>query len=282
MSPTDVSGQPPKRVRLITTMGTVVSIDVRTDVERQQFDQATREVADRLRLIDEMFSPWKADSWVSQLIDGRASPPACPPDIRRILELSRDLNELTSGYFSPFWRPITITETGPDPTGLVKGWAAQQASDILLHHRMPDHVVNAAGDLVLSGAATTSEPQCRAWRVGITGPVGSENLAGVIELDSTSSRWAVATSGTAELGDHIIDPHTGIAARMIASATAVARLEEISEAGAVVDACATALVAAGDQAGILIDRLAHDRVYAFVIGVDGNVHDPHGLLVTPQ
>ena len=95
-----------------------------------------------------------------------------------------ELMELTDGYFSPFWRRLPYGDPGPDPTGLVKGWAAQQASDILVSRGLPDHVVNAAGDIVVSGQAAPGDPACP-WRVGISDPHRAGALVGVVDLDQT-------------------------------------------------------------------------------------------------
>jgi hypothetical protein len=49
-------------------------------------------------------------------------------------------------------RPVGWRGDGTvDPTGLVKGWAAGQASHVLLEHGVTNHCVNAAGDLALAG-----------------------------------------------------------------------------------------------------------------------------------
>jgi thiamine biosynthesis lipoprotein len=100
-----------------------------------------------------------------------------------------------------------------------------------------------------------------------------------VALPAGPGRWAVATSGVAERGSHVVDPHTGASPTAISSATAVAPLDERgAQAGALTDACATALVAAADQAGALLERLGTCRVHALVIHRDGRVVDPHHLL----
>ena len=89
-------------------------------------------MAVRLREIDDMFSPWQRDSWVSRLISGVLVTEDCPLEVQRVVELSVQMMELTDGFFSPYWRRRPYGDPGPDPTGLVKGWAAQQASDLLV------------------------------------------------------------------------------------------------------------------------------------------------------
>ena len=265
-----------KQVELVPVMGTVVSIDVRTPVRPEGFREAVEAVAGRLREIDDMFSPWRRDSWVSRLISGVLVPEDCPLEVQRVVELSVQMMELTDGFFSPYWRRRPYGDPGPDPTGLVKGWAAQQASDLLVALGLPDHVVNAAGDVVVSGRSAPGDPDS-AWHIGISDPHHDRRLAGVLDLDQGAARWAVATSGTAELGAHVGDPHTGRFPRSVASATAVTRIEEC-EGAAVADACATALVAAGEGARVLLEGLSGHGVEFLLIERDGSVHDPRGML----
>ena len=265
----------PGLVELVSTMGTVVSVDVRTDATQESCRRAVADVAGRLRSIDDSLSPWKTGSWGSRLIEGRVSIEECPSDVQRAVELSSRLKEVTAGYFSPFWRRATNPTAGPDPTGLVKGWAAQLASDILVAHGLPDHVVNAAGDLVLSGSSDSARG--RGWRVGISG-AAVDDLVGVVVLDASSTRWAVATSGIGQLGHHVLDPHRGTPARAVASATTVVSGARISEAGATADACATALVAAGGGARQLANDLGEQGVRCVVVDMSGRVDDPHALL----
>jgi thiamine biosynthesis lipoprotein len=262
----------PAYVDRVHVMGTVVVLDVRAATRPADFDTAVEAAADRLAAIDESFSPWLHDSWVSRLLRGDVPVEDCPAEVRLVVETAERLADVTGGYFTPRWRG----GTGPDPTGLVKGWAAQQASDVLLSHGLDHHVVNAAGDLVVSGSPT-GVADGTPWRIGISDPSSPGALAGVVERIPGAHRWALATSGTAELGRHVADPHTGTFPGSVAAATVVTDARTHREAGAVADACATALVAAGDQAARLLARLP--RVDGFVLHADGRVSDPGGLLL---
>jgi thiamine biosynthesis lipoprotein len=101
---------------------------------------------------------------------------------------------------------------------------------------------------------------------------------GVLALDQRASRWAVATSGTAELGAHVSDPHTGRFPRSVVSATAVTRLDSTEEGAAVADACATALVGSGANAPAVLEELTGLGVQMLLIASDGSVQDPDQLL----
>ena len=272
-------------VELVHTMGTVVTLDVRAASRPAGLAAAFADAEERLHRLDALLSTWQDDSWASRLLRGAVTVAACPSEVRDVVLLAKRLAGATGGYFSPYWRggpalgPVG-TATGPDATGLVKGWAAQRASDVLLAHGLVDHVVNAAGDLVLSGSPAPGIPgSVPPWRVGISDPVRPGTFAGVLELVAAPDRWALATSGPAERGPHVVDPHTGARPTSIASATAVARVGEPDvEAGGWSDGCATALVAAGGRAAGLLDRLAADRVRCLLIHADGRVTDPHRLL----
>ena len=260
-------------VALVRTMGTVVSVEVRGADPSARLDAAIDSVAARLDAVDAAFSTWRPTSWVSRLMRAEVSLDECPTDARHVIALAEQARALTNGYFSPRWRG----PAGPDPTGLVKGWAAQQASDLLLAHGLPDHVVNAAGDLVVSGYP---EPGTTApWRVGISDPQVPGDLVGVVELPS-GGRKAMATSGMAELGSHVVDPHDGRAPSDVAAATTVVRLgPACTEAGALTDATATALVAAGAHACSLMTALRSRDLEALLVHHDGRISDPDSLLL---
>jgi thiamine biosynthesis lipoprotein len=258
-------------------MGTVVSIDVRVPGRSPALDRACATGARRLTELDDLFSTWQADSWGSRLARGRVALEDCPLELREAVALARSFESLTDGWFTPGWRTALSADAGPDPTGLVKGLAAQHVSDLLLERGFREHVVNAAGDLVVSGAPGPT------WRIGIVDPVDSGALAGVVELPAYDGRWAVATSGPAERGHHVVDPHTGTYPTAVASATVVTTVgPSTTRSAAAADACATGLVAAGERAGALAERLGVAGLRALLVGCDGRIDDPHGLLATTR
>ncbi len=276
MSRESAAGTLPGFVETVRTMGTVVTLDVRA-ARTQPPVAAFADAAADLHRVDRLLSTWRAGSWASRLLRREVVVGDCPAPVREVVGLAERLAEVTDGWFSPYWRGDAAS--GPDPTGLVKGWAAQRASDRLLAHGLPDHLVNAAGDLVVSGSPDPGQGAASAWRIGIADPLRPGALVGVLDLAGGAGRWGVAPSGPAERGPQVVDPHTGAAPLSVASATAVARVgTPHEEAGAWTDACATALVAAGGRAPDLLGRLAARGVDAFLVGADGQVTDPAGLL----
>jgi thiamine biosynthesis lipoprotein len=234
-------------------MGTVVSIDIRFPVGPAfsgrawapvrgpaAVDLAMAAAVGALHRADEDFSTFKPTSWVSRLRRDEISLDDCPRQVREVFRLAATCRDRTSGYFDPGWR----ADGTLDPTGLVKGWAADAASAALTAAGLTTHCVNAAGDLRVRGRPGPTRP----WRVGIADPLHRGRFVAAVE----GTELAVATSGTAEQGDHIVNPRTGAAASGLASVTVV------GPDLAVADAYATAAVAAGRDATGLLRDLARD------------------------
>jgi thiamine biosynthesis lipoprotein len=205
-------------------MGTVFTIDVR---DPGPWDAAIRHVVAWLHRVDEVFSTYKDGSDISRIRRGELSVDDADPDVGEVLELCRTVEAETGGFFTASWRG------GPDPTGLVKGWAIEQASGLLRAYGSGNHAINGGGDIQLAGESAPGEP----WRVGISDPLDRTRVLTVV----SGRDIAVASSGTAERGDHILDPTTGRPAAALASVTVVgASLTRV-------DAYATAAFARGPE-----------------------------------
>ncbi|MFB7333368.1 FAD:protein FMN transferase [Streptomyces adustus] len=179
-------------------MGTVFSFDVRggePGAVRAALDAAVAE----LHRADDVFSTYRENSELSRLARGELSVEECAPEVAEVLELGARAERLSEGWFS------TSYQGRLDPTGIVKGWAAERAAQRLAATPGVTGVsVNGGGDVQLSGAPGPQRP----WRVGVSDPLRPGGLAAVISAAGTD-RLAVATSGTAERGAHIVDPRTG-------------------------------------------------------------------------
>jgi thiamine biosynthesis lipoprotein len=173
-------------------MGTVFSFDIREPgVEQGVLDEAVATLHD----IDARYSPYRADSAVSRIASGELAAAEADDEMRQVLADCEDWQQRTEGWFSAYATGVF------DPSGYVKGWAIQRASDVLRRAGSTNHCVNGGGDVQCAGASTSTEP----WRVGIVDPRNRSNLITVV----AGIDIAVATSGTAERGEHIVDPHTG-------------------------------------------------------------------------
>ncbi len=184
-------------------MGTVVSFDLHDPVPPGALAGAQR----WLDHIDAVFSTYRANSDISRLDRGEARLADCDPDVAEVLELCARAHALSEGYFS------ATADGHLDPSGLVKGWAIERASELLREAGSHHHVVNGGGDIQTVGTTGSGSP----WRVGITDPFRRGQILTSVGVTSL----AVATSGVAERGHHVIDPRTGRPARQLASATVI-------------------------------------------------------------
>ena len=208
-------------------MGTVVSFDVRPrGLPMVQTRAAVALACEVLHRADDVFSLFQHDTPLARLCRGEIEVGDCPPEVAEVIALCEQARVASDGWFDPWRLPA-----GFDPTGLVKGWAAREASRVLQNAGIGAGMVNAAGDIVTFG--TPWQRDC--WRVGVRSPESAALLACVIELNG----GAVATSGLYERGAHIWDVVAGSPASAVASATVC------GPDLALADAFATGLVAAG-------------------------------------
>jgi FAD:protein FMN transferase len=231
-------------------MGTVVSFDVRLDDEcaADSMRAAIASAVSWLHRVDAVFSTYRDDSQISRLGRGELRLDECDPDVTEVLDLCAQVGHESRGYFSSMYAGRL------DPTGLVKGWSVQCASDMLAEAGVAAHCINGGGDV---RAAGEPEPG-RAWNVGIAHPLHPGQLASVVAIRD----GAVATSGTAERGAHVLDPFTGKPASALASVTVVGA--DLIRA----DAYATAGLAMGHAAREWLESL--DGYEAFVIAADSS------------
>jgi FAD:protein FMN transferase len=218
-------------------MGTVVSFDVpAAAVADGSLESAVR----WLHWVDRVFSPYRPDSDVSLLAAAEVAVDACAPEVAEVISACSSIRVCSGGYF-------TAAPSGVfDPSGYVKGWAVERAAGILSAAGSVSHLVNGGGDVQCAGgrprglvAGSSSAAVVEPWRVGIADPFRRGGLALVVEAADS----AVATSGVAERGPHIIDPHRGQPAVELASLTVV------GPSLALADAYATAAFAMGSGRG---------------------------------
>ncbi|PGH42796.1 thiamine biosynthesis protein [Micromonospora sp. WMMA1996] len=241
-------------------MGTAISLDLADELPAAVLHELAEDTFDWLREVDARFSTYRDDSEVCRLDRGELALADASDHLRAVLECCADLWTATDGFFDAY-------ATGRlDPSGYVKGWAAQVASDRLLAAGAPNHCVNAGGDVRARGHTATGEP----WRIGVRHPWDPAATCLVL----TGTDLAVATSGVYERGHHVVDPRRGTPAVGLRSVTVVG-----PDLG-LADAYATAAVAMGEPGIAWLDRLPTPWQHAVVTDTARLLHS-RTLPVTP-
>lgn len=150
------------------------------------------EVFDYFRSIDEQFSPYKKTSEVAKINQGLPEA-EWSDDMRLIVKLAEQTKAATQGYFD-VWHNGRF-----DPSGIVKGWAIDQAAQLLHEAGRHDFYIEAGGDIAVSGYNEAGDK----WNIGIRNPFERSEIVKVLQV----SDCGVATSGTAIRGQHIYNPH---------------------------------------------------------------------------
>lgn len=209
-------------------MGLPISVLARGDgADSGRADAAVRDVFAELTEADRVFSPYKAGSAVSLLARGELTWDRVDPVVREVAERCAVARESTDGLFD-----ADVPGGTWDPSGLVKGWAVEQAGERLREVVDVDWCLNAGGDVLV--VCPSGEP----FTVGIQDP----RDPGRVVASVPRIGGAVATSGTAARGPHLYDPRTGqsVASRWLSVSVSGPSLE-------CADVLATAAFVAGDD-----------------------------------
>ncbi len=185
-------------------MGMPISVALRGPHERgSERQEAAEAVFADLRAVDARFSTYRPDSELCAIQAGHLPLAEASAEMQAVAALCDEARVVTSGAFEA-WLPDANGQPQFDPTGLVKGWAVERAARHLAALGDHDFCLNAAGDVIV-GCSRVDTP---AWRIGIEHPIEPDTILAIVELRV----GAVATSGTAARGLHIVDPQTGEAA----------------------------------------------------------------------
>jgi len=208
-------------------------------------DAAWAAALEVLRAADRTFSTYRADSVISRM--NRGVPVDTPPEVADVLAIGAAAERSSGGAFA-------LRRDGVlDPSGVVKGWAAERAAVALAALPDTDFCLSAGGDIT----CRTGDPAAAPWRIGIEDPRDPTRIVAVVPIRT----GAVATSGTAHRGAHIVDARTGRAPGGLASVTVVGR------SLTAVDVDATAAFALGADGERWLAGREHRA--AFVVRADG-------------
>jgi len=220
--------------RFVETWGTVIVVQVASkSLSEEELGLAVDKIEQFFHKVDQGFSTYKSDSELSRIRRGELEVADASDDVKEVWKLCEHVRELTLGAFDS-WK----VEGGFDPSGLVKGWAADVGAKMLVDVGVESVLINAAGDLVLRGGQPSEDGEVKPWNIGVSSPEDVNQIVKTFDVVDGS----VATSGDYEKGAHIIDPHTGLIA-IGARSTSV-----VGPDGALCDALATALMVDGRDA----------------------------------
>ena len=215
--------------REIATWGTEIYIEASSSkLEAAEINRIIAGVEAFLFDVDDELSTYKENSSVSKLRQNKLKIEDAPEMVQEVWRGCVAARELTFGAFDPW-----AVEGGFDPSGYVKGWAAQKAANMLIAAGCESVQVNAAGDIALRGGVDGGP-----WKIGVVNPDNKSEIVQVFEIMDGN----IATSGHYEKGAHIKDPHTGVIAIGAKSGTV------IGPDGGFCDAFATALMVDGTDA----------------------------------
>lgn len=207
-------------------------------------------IFDYFQSIDNKFSTYKKDSEISKYNRGEIEEKNLSKDMQTIFQLSEQTKKETDGFFN-----IQKPDDTVDPSGLVKGWAIYQASQLLVKKGFSNFSVDAGGDVQVSGKNKDGEK----WRIGIKNPFNQKEIIKVVGLTSEG----IATSGTYIRGQHVYDPHhPGAELKNIVSMTVIGK--NVYEA----DRFATAVFAMQEKGIYFLEKQT---------GLEGYMIDKNGI-----
>jgi FAD:protein FMN transferase len=260
-----LEARPLLRAATFHAMGTVVSLTMPRSPgpgghSTQDELEAAAAVVERVFLdLDQTFSLYKKNSEASRLARDELSLHDASPGMRQRFAEALEWRLRTHGAFTPE-RPDGVL----DLSGLVKAQAIQDAATSLLALGRGDWCLNAGGDILVNGSPVpgSNEP----WDAGIVDPFDRGSLLAGYPLGARRRHAALATSGSAERGDHIW--------RRPVEAPAFVQVSVAAADITTADVLATAIVAGGMP---MLDRATDSwDVAVLAVGSDGT------LLGTPD
>src|SRR5581483_4083345 len=96
--------------------------------------------------IDERFSTYKDTSEIMRINRGEISPAQFSKEVQEVFSLAESTAAQTNGYFN-----IKRPDGFIDPSGLVKGWAIQQAAQLAQERGFNSYYLEIGGDIQTSG-----------------------------------------------------------------------------------------------------------------------------------
>lgn len=251
------------KARTFECMGTVIGLTLPVGNPAEghagpdELAAATAVVELLFRDLDETFSLYRPDSEAGRLARGELKLSQASARMRERYAEAHEWRLRTEGAFTPE-RPDGVL----DLSGIIKGHAIREAGTSLLALGRRDWCLNAGGDVLVSGSPAPGSGE--AWKAGIVDPTDRRTLITGYPLGGNSPHRAIATSGSAERGEHIW--RVGTSAEFVQVTVAATDI-------VTADVLATAIVAGGTR---MLDRAADNwDVAVLAIRADGS------MLATP-
>jgi thiamine biosynthesis lipoprotein len=175
-------------------MGMPVQLEIPdTRVTQEDYDV----VFEYFIAIDERFSTYKEGSEISKINRGEITESEYSDEMKEVLVLAKETEKATNGYFN-----IHTPSGLIDPSGLVKGWAIQNAAELLRARGMSNFYLDVGGDIQTSGV----DGEGNEWSIGIRNPLNTADRNEIVKVVYPHGK-GVATSGSYVRGAHIYNPH---------------------------------------------------------------------------
>lgn len=257
-------------------MDTVAEISV-YGVDKNKALEAIREAFGEIKRIEEKFNRFDAKSEISMVnrLGGQGAV-NISPELFKLIEDSLYYSKISNGTFDITVLPSQrgryeeiILDRGRssvrflapdiriDMGGIVKGYAADRAKDILTGQGIENALINIGGNIYALGNAMGKKE----WEIGIQDPRDKYKIIDKLKLKDK----AVSTSGDYERGLHIIDPSTGRPAGGVISVTVVADSAEES------DALSTAIFVMGPEKAKGLIKSLRENIEVFIVDNNGSV-----------
>ncbi len=183
-------------------LGTTVKLALKCPLWRSE-SKAVEKVVAEIERLSAVFNIFEPASEISKL---RAGESTASPELEMVLALARGWQERSRGRFDP-----RLGTNAVNLNAIAKGWIVDRAAEMVPYlHTL---VLDAGGDVLHVGPT--------AIRVGVENPLRPfDNEPPLMTVLIRNA--ALATSGPARRGDHLVDPRTGLPPTEVASASVVA------------------------------------------------------------
>lgn len=171
----------------------LMGMPVTVDVGKTTDGTLVQTIFEYFEYVDRRFSTYRTDSEISTINRGDIPIRDWSGEMTEVLALAEQTKTDTDGYFD-----VRRPDGSLDPSGIVKGWAINNAAGIVRVAGISHFFIEVGGDIQTSGKNASGKD----WSVGIRNPFKADEIIKVIYPRGRG----VATSGTYVRGQHIYNP----------------------------------------------------------------------------